>query len=116
MGEEFETGATPRIVLVTHPSEGAGAFARQLVERRLVACVNLLPVRSVYRWQGQVEAEEEVLMVLKTREDRLDSLRRFVASSHPYEVPEFLVLEVAGITDAYRDWLLMNARAPESMP
>ena len=53
---------------MTHPEEGAREFARRLVELRVAACCNLVPVTSVYRWQGQVEEDGEVLLVVKTRE------------------------------------------------
>ena len=55
-----------RVCLVTHPVDGAQAFARRLVEERLAACVNVLPVTSVYRWEGAVQEDPESLLVIKT--------------------------------------------------
>lgn len=94
-----------RIVLVTHPSRGARAFARGLVERRLAACVNLVPLRSVYRWKGRIESAPEVQLVIKTTAGRLKALERHVASEHPYDTPEFLALATARAAERYQRWL-----------
>jgi periplasmic divalent cation tolerance protein len=96
-----------RLVLVTAGSrEEAERIARAVVEERLAACVNLLGgVRSIYRWQGAVETADEVLLLIKTRSDAIDSLRERVMELHSYEVPEFVVLEIAGGSDAYLAWI-----------
>lgn len=101
----------PRLVLVTAPSDDVGLdLARTVVHEGLAACVNLVPgVRSVYRWQGSVEESGEVLLVLKTRADRVDTLRDRVVSLHPYDVPEFLVVPVEGGLDRYLDWIRREA-------
>jgi len=99
-------GARARIVLVTHPREGARAFATGLVERRLAACVNLLPVTSVYRWKAAVEAEEEELLVLKTSAECITDLERVLAKEHPYDVPELVVLTPEHVEASYLRWLL----------
>jgi periplasmic divalent cation tolerance protein len=95
-----------RIVLITHPPDGAESFARGLVERRLAACVNLLAARSVYRWEGAVQADDEVLLVAKTDAARLDALQRHVAGAHPYDVPECVALRPAEVEPRYLAWLL----------
>jgi periplasmic divalent cation tolerance protein len=96
-----------RLVLVTAGSrEEAERIAHAVVEERLAACVNLLGgVRSIYRWQGAVETADEVLLLIKTRSDAIDSLRERVMELHSYEVPEFVVLEIAGGSDAYLAWI-----------
>jgi periplasmic divalent cation tolerance protein len=82
------------------------AMARVLVEEGLAACVNLLPaMTSVYRWQGRTERATERQLVIKTTLDRVPALQARVAQLHPYEVPEFLVMPVAGGGDAYLDWI-----------
>jgi periplasmic divalent cation tolerance protein len=87
-------------------SQDADALARTLVEERLAACVNVLPpMQSVYRWQGRVESEAERQLIIKTSQDRLIDLQSRLLSLHPYEVPEFLVIPVAGGTEAYLTWL-----------
>lgn len=103
-----ETTAEPRIVLITAPGvEPAEALARRMVDARLAACVNLLPgVRSIFRWEGEVQAEEEALMVVKTTDARLEELVELVGEVHPYDVPEFVVLDPEAIEHGYREWLI----------
>ncbi len=103
--------AGARIVLITHPEEGAQGFARDLVERRLAACVNLVPVESVYRWQGAVEAGGERMLVVKTRLARVLELERFVAAEHPYDIPEFVVLAPEHVGADYLRWVLAETDA-----
>ena len=95
------------LVLTTVIGEGhPEALARVLVEERLAACVNLLPpMTSIYRWQGTVAQEQEHLLLIKTTRPRLDALRARLHALHPYEVPEFLVLAVAGGSERYLDWV-----------
>jgi len=81
-------------------------IAETLVEERLAACVNLLPgVRSVYRWQGELQRAEEVQLMIKTTRDRLDALTARIVELHPYELPEVIAVEVAGGLAAYLDWI-----------
>ncbi|MGH7804266.1 MAG: divalent-cation tolerance protein CutA, partial [Candidatus Binatia bacterium] len=82
------------VVLMTAGSvEEAARIARALVEERLAACVNLVPgIRSIYRWQGAIADDAEVLLVAKTRRASLDALERRVRELHSYEVPEVLAL------------------------
>jgi periplasmic divalent cation tolerance protein len=87
-------------------AEDAARIARALVERRLAACVNIVPgVRSVYRWQGRVEEDEERLLVIKTRRDRFDALREALVALHPYELPEAIVLPIEAGHAPYLAWL-----------
>jgi periplasmic divalent cation tolerance protein len=99
-----------RVVLITHPQAGAEAFARGLVERGLAACVNLVPVTSVYRWQGKVETDPEVLLIAKTCRERVPELERVLADEHPYEVPECVALEPAAVQKTYLAWLMEETR------
>ena len=95
------------VVLTTVPeSLDAGAFARVLVEERLAACVNILPVMtSVYQWQGKVEDGAERQLLIKTSAARIDELRARLIALHPYDVPEFVVLEIAGGSTEYLSWI-----------
>jgi len=96
----------PIVVLSTFPSEAvAVTVARALVDERLAACANLSPVRSIYRWQGAVQDDAEVLAVLKTTRARLAALTARLAALHPYEVPEAIVLPIDGGHPPYLDWL-----------
>jgi periplasmic divalent cation tolerance protein len=95
------------VVLVTAPSvEIAASIARTVVEERLAACGNVLPgVRSIYRWEGKLQDEPEVLLVLKTRRSRFAALRDRILALHPYETPEVIALPVEAGSDAYLDWI-----------
>lgn len=99
--------SSARLVISTAPdAERARALARALVEARLAACVNLLPgATSVYRWQGALEESAEVLLLIKTSAARLAELERVFARLHPYEVPEFVVLDPLHVAPAYLAWL-----------
>jgi len=94
-------------VLCTAPSEdAAGEIARALVERRLAACVNIIPtVRSIYRWQDQIEEEREALLVIKTHTHSLDELYLALPELHPYEVPEGIGWHITSGLPAYLTWV-----------
>jgi len=100
--------ASARLALTTVSSlEEGRKMARTLVERRLAACVNIIPnLRSVYRWQGAVEETDEVLLLIKTEENRLPALEAAIRELHTYDVPEFLVLSVESGSQSYLSWLL----------
>ena len=95
------------IVLTTIGADAdAAELARTLVEQRLAACVNIVAgVTSVYRWKDGVEQDEEQLLVIKTTTDMLDALQARLRELHPYELPEFLVIQVSGGSPAYLGWL-----------
>jgi periplasmic divalent cation tolerance protein len=100
-----------RVALSTAPDpETAARIARALVEERLAACVNLVPgVRSIYRWQGAVEDAAEVLLVMKTRADRVDALAERLRALHPYALPELVALPAVGGLAGYLDWVLAES-------
>lgn len=100
-------------VHITAPNrDTAEELARALVDERLAACVNIIAgVRSVYRWEGQVHEDDEVLCLAKTRPDLLPALCARVETLHPYDVPEILAFEVAEGSAAYLDWLEAETRA-----
>jgi periplasmic divalent cation tolerance protein len=95
------------VVLCTVPNADAGdALARGMVEARVAACVNRIgPIRSTYRWEGEVHAHEEHQLVIKTTADALPRLREFVRTSHPYDVPELVALDGAVLLEPYAAWL-----------
>ena len=94
------------LVLVTIDSEANGlALARHLVESHLAACVSLTPIQSIYRWQGQVQAEPEWQLVIKTNLTRLPQLTQVITQHHPYDLPEIIALPIiAGLTP-YLSWV-----------
>ena len=99
---------TPLLVLTTAGTAfDVAALARELVEERLAACVNIIPrIESVYRWQGRIETDSEQLLLIKTTRERLDALRARLMARHPYEVPEFVVIEPDEVGEPYRAWLV----------
>lgn len=95
------------VVLTTLASpEEAHQFVRTLLERRLIACGTLLPgATSLYRWQGKIAEEQEVVVLLKTRSARLETLRDAFTELHPYKVPELLALPVEAGLEKYLQWI-----------
>jgi periplasmic divalent cation tolerance protein len=102
-----------RVILTTAPSgEVAERLALELVAERLVACVNVVPgVLSVYRWQGAVRRDDEVMLVLKTVAGRVPGLLARLPELHPYDVPEILVLRVEEGSRSYLEWLAGETEA-----
>ena len=96
-----------RVVLVTAPdAETARRIARQVLESRLVACVNLVPgIESHYWWQGRIESGQEVLMVMKTTAGRISELKDAVLAAHPYDTAAFVVLPIESGSARYLDWI-----------
>lgn len=93
--------------LCTCPDAATAArIAEALVDERLAACVNVLPgVESVYRWQDRVERASEVLLIIKTTRDRLQTLTGRVVELHPYELPELVAVDIAGGLPGYLAWI-----------
>lgn len=108
LSSEGRTGsASARLVLATAPDAAvAKQIALALLERRLVACVNVLPgVTSHYRWEGKLEESSEVLLLVKTSADRLAALESAFHELHPYDTPEFIVIEPEHVAPRYLAWL-----------
>jgi periplasmic divalent cation tolerance protein len=95
------------VVLSTAGSEDeASRIASDLVERRLAACVNVVPgVRSVYRWRGAIHADAEWLLIVKTRRDRFEAVRDAIRAIHSYEQPEIVLLDIADGDGGYLRWI-----------
>lgn len=92
----------------------AGRIADALVEERLAACVNLLPgLQSVYRWQGQLQRDTEVLLLIKTTRARYPALQARLPQLHPYELPELLAVESTAGLPAYLQWVVESTRPVE---
>ncbi len=107
------------VVLCTVPEKGdhAERLARGLVEAELAACVNAVgPVRSIYRWQGAVQDDREVLLVIKTRRDRYAALEAAIRANHPYEEPEVIALPIAAGSASYLAWVLAQTGQKPATP
>jgi len=95
-----------RVLLCTAPPEQADALARKLLEAHLVACVNVLPgARSHYWWKGEIQSDDEALLVIKTTAERVPKLIEALPALHPYDTPELLSLPVDDGLPPYLDWL-----------
>ena len=107
------TAPVPDLVLVvtTWPADRDPAtLARPLVEEGLAACVNALPpMTSTYRWKGATQVDQEHQLIIKTTRARLAALHARLVAVHPYEVPEFLVIDVAAASTSYLAWVRAGA-------
>lgn len=97
--------AKPVVILSTSGPEQSEEIAGDLLEKRLCACVNILPVRSSYHWKGELCREEEHLLIIKTTDERSDAVIKRIGEIHSYEVPEAIVLPVTGGYEPYLRWV-----------
>ena len=86
----------------------AKELARLLVEERLAACVQLMPIESVYSWKGEIHDENEVLLLIKTKSVLYERLQSLIWRNHSYEVPEIIQLPITGGLQAYMKWIDEN--------
>jgi periplasmic divalent cation tolerance protein len=95
------------VVFSTAPdTEVAEALAEHLVSEQLAACVSLVGgMRSVYRWEGEVHRDPEVLLIVKTDQQHLESLVATLQNRHPYECPEIIAMPIVGGSAGYLEWL-----------
>ncbi|XP_069053010.1 protein CutA homolog isoform X1 [Lepisosteus oculatus] len=107
MAAESYVSGTHSAAFVTCPNEQvAKDLARGLVEKKLAACVNIVPkITSVYEWQGKIEEDSEVLLMIKTRSSKVSALADYVRSVHPYEVAEVISLPIDQGNPPYLKWL-----------
>jgi periplasmic divalent cation tolerance protein len=99
---------TDKIVVLStcKSAEEAAQIARALVEKKLAACVNVMPaVRSFYRWKGVIEDEQESLLVIKSSRGLFDQLRVEIEKLHSYEVPEVIAVPIVDGSEGYLEWL-----------
>jgi periplasmic divalent cation tolerance protein len=109
-----KTTAQFRLVLATAPDlKTARRLARAALRDRLAACANLVPgLESHYWWQGKIESSREVLLLFKTRAHLLRKLERLLLAEHPYDTPEFVVLQLTAGAEKYFAWLRMETEQP----
>ena len=95
------------IALTTCPNNDVATnLAEAIVQQQLAACVNIIPnLQSVYQWQGKIENDSESLLILKSKQQKLQKLESFVLEHHPYEVPEFITLNIESGSQAYLEWI-----------
>lgn len=102
------------VVLVTTASETeAENLAIALLNERLAACVSIYPIRSVYRWQGQIEKESEWQLAIKTDLKQFERLSEKIQALHSYAVPEIIALPIVAGSQSYLDWLATHTSLGE---
>jgi len=95
------------VVYVTTPDEKtAKTIANKILEKKLAACVNIIPnINSIYRWKGKIEEDQEALMIIKTRRELFETLTKTIKEMHPYEVPEVIGIPIIEGYKAYLEWI-----------
>jgi periplasmic divalent cation tolerance protein len=105
------------VVMVSVGSaEDADALALRLVGDRVAACVQTFPIRSTYTWDGEVQRDDEVLLLVKTAADRVERVRAIVHEMHDYDVPEVLALQVSEADQEYARWVVASTRDQDVSP
>lgn len=105
------------LLMCACPDEAVAArLAQALVEEKLAACVNRMAVRSTYAWQGRIEDEPEVLLLIKTRSARFGEVEARIQALHPYEVPEIIALPIVAGAQGYLAWLERESGAAPPAP
>jgi periplasmic divalent cation tolerance protein len=100
------------IVVCTCPTDMARDIASQLLEARLVACVNVVPtVQSFYRWEGELQEEQESMLVIKTTAERYGELESRLAEIHSYDVPEIIRISIEDGLESYLSWVEASVKA-----
>lgn len=95
-----------RVVFISIPRDEASQFGRELVENRLCACVNIVPkIESYFWWDGEVEKDDEALLIVKTTQERFGQLMAWVKDNHPYDVPEIISVPLADGLPEYVAWV-----------
>ncbi len=94
-----------KVVFITASEQDGVVIAQELVKRKLAACVNLFPVRSIYTWKGKIEDDKEHLLIIKTKHILIDNLKKVVKEIHPYDNPECIVLSIEDGLPDYLKWI-----------
>jgi periplasmic divalent cation tolerance protein len=94
-----------KIVFVTATEKDGSEIAEKLVTQKLAACVNIIPVRSIYKWKGKIEDDKENLLIIKTNATKIDELKTTLKQIHPYEVPECIILSIEDGLPDYLNWI-----------
>jgi periplasmic divalent cation tolerance protein len=109
---ENSSGTGLSICYVTVPDEAStNSLASKLVETKLAACVNIIPgIKSTYFWEGKVNQDSELLLMIKTRNSLREDLISFVKENHTYTVPEIICTDIAAGSPAYLKWVMDSTK------
>lgn len=103
------------VIISTYPDKNSiSKIAKMAVKKNLAACVNYTKITSIYRWKGKIENSEEFLALFKTTEMSTELLKKEIANTHPYTVPEIVELKMDSINLPYLDWLVKSTRHRKS--
>ena len=113
MTEQYGDGAGAQLVYCSCPDRGvAQQIADRLVSGGLAACVTLVPgVHSTYRWQGALQRDEEVLLMIKSHSSRYQALEQAIGAIHPYELPEIIAVSIEQGLAGYLNWIEQCTRS-----
>lgn len=99
------------LVFCTISTDKAEEFTNILLEKKLIACVNMIEqVKSKYWWDGKIQIEQETLLIMKTKKELSQELKKAIETYHPYDVPEIVFIDVAQVNQPYLDWILSNTK------
>ncbi|MGY5148976.1 MAG: divalent-cation tolerance protein CutA [Candidatus Nitrosopumilus sp. bin_68KS] len=97
----------PVIIVSTYPSKKSiSKIANDLVKNKVVACVNISKISSIYSWNKKIENTSEYLAIFKTMTKNKGLLKKKILESHPYDVPEIIEIDISSINKSYLDWLI----------
>lgn len=103
------------VFITTGSMESATSLATGLVENELAACVNIIPgVTSIYKWEGKLNTDSELILMVKTRSELIDQLTAWVRANHPYSCPEVISLPITSGNPAYFDFVLNSTKCNQS--
>ncbi|XP_030382067.1 protein CutA homolog [Scaptodrosophila lebanonensis] len=108
----YEAGTSSVAFVTTPDKESAKNLARSIIELKLAACVNIVPqIESIYMWEGKVNEDNEYLLMIKTRTERVDDLTKHVRENHPYSVAEVISLPIENGNTPYLNWIASTVPA-----
>jgi len=95
------------MVISTYPDKNSiSKIASELVKNKIVACVNIVKISSIYSWQGKIENTSEFLALFKTTQKNKKSLKEKIKATHPYEIPEIVEINITSINKSYMKWVI----------
>ena len=97
----------PIIIISTYPNKNSiNKIANELVKNKIIACVNIIKISSIYSWQGKIKNTSEYLALFKTTQKNKKSLKEKIKATHPYKVPEIAEINITSINKSYLKWLV----------